>query len=298
MAVLQDFYPSRLSEKPNLAERKDPVIHGDLEQGPLSAEQIESYRQNGYLALPSFFSAAETAEMQAELERVFRQSKGSNIPEVILEPESDEVRSVFAIHRTSPLFNRYARKRRLLEGIMQLLGSDLYVHQSRINFKPGFDGKEFQWHSDFETWHIEDGMPRMRALSCSIALSDNHIYNGALMLIPGSHNQYVSCVGATPEENFKSSLRKQEIGVPDRESLTWLADQGGIDMPTGPAGSIVLFDCNTMHGSSSNISPYARSNLFIVYNSVENALVEPFGGTKPRPEYIAHRRVEKLVPID
>ena len=50
----------------------------------------------------------------------------------------------------------------------QILGSQVYIHQSRVNLKPGFKGKEFYWHSDFETWHIEDGMPRMRALSCSI----------------------------------------------------------------------------------------------------------------------------------
>lgn len=30
-----------------------------------------------------------------------------------------------------------------------------------------------------------------------------------------------------------------------------------------------------MHGSSDNITPYPRSNLFIVYNSVQNALVRP-----------------------
>jgi hypothetical protein len=41
----------------------------------------------------------------------------------------------------------------------QLLGSDVYVHQSRVNFKPGFNGQDFYWHSDFETWHAEDGMP-------------------------------------------------------------------------------------------------------------------------------------------
>ncbi|MFQ5599830.1 MAG: ectoine hydroxylase, partial [Candidatus Krumholzibacteriia bacterium] len=52
---------------------------------------------------------------------------------------------------------------------------------------------------------------------------------------------------------------------------------------------VVFFDCNAMHGSNGNITPYPRSNVFFVYNSVENALVEPFGGLEPRPEYIASR---------
>src|SRR3546814_8501331 len=68
-----------------------------------------------------------------------------------------------------------------------LLGDDVYVHQSRLNYKPGFVGKEFYWHSDFETWHVEDGMPQMRALSMSILLAPNTVLNGPLMIIPGSH---------------------------------------------------------------------------------------------------------------
>jgi ectoine hydroxylase len=50
-----------------------------------------------------------------------------------------------------------------------------------------------------------------------------------------------------------------------------------------------------MHGSNSNISPYPRSNLFFVYNSVENTLNSPKGGLTPRPEYIATR--EDFAPI-
>ena len=132
-------------------------------------------------------------------------------------------------------------------------------------------------------------MPSMRALSCSVALTDNHPFNGPLMIIPGSHKTFVSCVGRTPDDHFKDSLRKQEYGVPDQESLAALAEENGIQMPVGKAGSVLLFDCNVLHGSSSNISPYSRSNVFMVYNSVHNRLQEPFSGQKPRPGYIATR---------
>jgi ectoine hydroxylase len=53
-----------------------------------------------------------------------------------------------------------------------------------------------------------------------------------------------------------------------------------------------------MHGSNGNITPYPRSNVFFVYNSIENRLQDPFCGLKPRPEYIATRqRVETLQPL-
>jgi ectoine hydroxylase len=197
---------------------------------------------------------------------------------------------VFRVHELHPRFGRLARDPRLADAARQILGSDVYMHQSRVNLKPGFTGKEFYWHSDFETWHVEDGMPRMRALSVSLALTDNHPFNGPLMLIPGSHRVYVACVGATPEDHYKHSLKKQEYGVPDPQSLTALATEHGIETPIGPAGSAVFFDCNTMHGSNSNISPFPRSNVFFVYNSLANRVQDPFCGLAPRPEHIATRR--------
>lgn len=287
--AVKDAYPSRVGAKPQILERQDPVVWPNAYSGPLRKEDLNFYEENGYLFKEDFFSPEEVEKLKAELHRTFEACRGSQRPEVVLEPNGDEVRSVFAVHRDNEVFQALS-KHPLVEGaVKQILGSEVYIHQSRINFKPGFKGKEFQWHSDFETWHTEDGMPRMRALSCSIALSDNYPFNGPLMVILGSHKHFVACVGETPDNNFESSLRRQEIGVPDEESLTWLVNQSRIDQPAGKAGSIVFFDCNMMHGSNSNITPYPRSNAFFVFNSVENKLVEPFAAKAPRPDYIATR---------
>ena len=75
-----------------------------------------------------------------------------------------------------------------------------------------------------------------------------------------------------------------------------LAGRFGIDCATGPAGSVVFFDCNTMHGSNGNITPSARSNLFYVYNHVDNAVQPPFCEQKPRPAFVAER--ETFKPLD
>jgi ectoine hydroxylase len=144
-------------------------------------------------------------------------------------------------------------------------------------------------HSDFETWHIEDGMPRMRAVSCVIALTANYEFNGPLLVMPGSHERYVPCVGETPADHYKHSLRKQEYGIPEPQALMKLAEEYGIQSITGEAGSVMFFDCNLMHGSNSNITPYPRINAFFVYNSIENQLELPHGNLSPRPNHIAAR---------
>ena len=70
------------------------------------------------------------------------------------------MRSVFAVHRSSALFASISEDPRLLSLAQNILGDDVYIHQSRLNYKPAFHGREFFWHSDFETWHAEDGMPQ------------------------------------------------------------------------------------------------------------------------------------------
>lgn len=60
--------------------------------------------------------------------------------------------------------------------------------------------------------------------------------------------------------------------------------------PKGPAGSLLLFECNTLHASNENMSPWPRSNLFFVYNSVDNQLEEPFAAPQRRPEFLGARK--------
>jgi ectoine hydroxylase len=293
---VHDVYPSRVYSKPKILPRLDPVVYSAKSvSGPLTSGQLEFYEKNGYLFIENFFAEKEIEIYRKELRRLAEEGKSSGKPEVIIEPESEEVRSVFAVHRDCETFAQLACDRRLVGIAKQILGSDVYIHQSRINFKPGFKGKEFYWHSDFETWHVEDGMPRMRAFSVSIALEDNYIFNGPLMVLPGSHKEFISCVGRTPDNHYKQSLKRQEFGVPDNENMKQWVKKYGIQIPTGKKGSILIFDCNIMHGSNSNITPFPRSNVFLVYNSVENRIVAPFSGQKPRPEYISHREYQPVL---
>lgn len=288
--ALADRYPTRVPALAPMVSRADPVVYGDADSGPLGASQLLFYEDNGYLTLDKLLTAADIQAGQDELARLRASETVKQAPEAVIEPESRELRSVFAVHQSSEVLRRLCTHPKIVAIARQLLGSDVYIHQSRINYKGGYRGKEFYWHSDFETWHAEDGVPAMRMVSCSISLTPNTPYNGPLMIVPGSHQRFVPCVGATPDDHYKDSLRRQELGVPDDGSLLQLVKDFGISAPTGLAGSITFFDCNVMHGSNSNITPLPRSNVFVVFNSVDNQPVAPFAGTQPRPPFIAERK--------
>ncbi len=292
-----DPYPSRLPEERWLPREDKTVWSQWRPDAPLTAQQADQFDRDGFIVLKDLFSEAEVKALVAESAALRGGERKLEAGSVITEPGSDEVRTVFKLPEQSPLFNRLARDRRVAGIASFILGDDVYVHQSRLNYKPGFTGKEFYWHSDFETWHAEDGMPRMRAVSASLLLTDNDALNGPLMLMPGSHKHFIACAGETPEDNHKSSLKKQEVGVPSHEALAKLASEHGITAATGKAGTLVLFDCNTMHGSNGNITPFARSNAFFVFNAMSNQLEEPFGAKKPRPDFLAERGEAKPIEI-
>jgi ectoine hydroxylase len=292
MTSVIDLYPSRVDGEPKITERSDPVLHhpeGSQAPGPASADGLLDFERDGFMVIESLFTAEEMDACLDELTALGRNPVVQQAPETIIEPESNTIRSVFAVHRSSTVFAGLAADQRLVGVARQILGDDVYIHQSRVNLKAALTGQEFFWHSDFETWHVEDGMPRIRSVSASVALTDNTEFNGPLMLIPGSHRWYVSCAGTTPERHYEQSLRRQELGTPDAASLEWLVDRGGIVAPKAKRGSVVFFDCNTMHASGVNLSPVPRSNAFFVYNSVENQVGAPFGCARPRPEHICSR---------
>ncbi len=286
----RDLYPSRCHPYPDNLTRVDPVVHGTWgPDAPLTADQTNFYEDNGYLVLEGFLSDGQLDALQKEKGSLADNQNILQKDIAITEPASGALRSIFQIHEESTLFLDLFRDDQILRIAEYLLNDRVYVHQSRLNYKPAFRGKEFYWHSDFETWHVEDGMPRMRSLSMSITLSENTEFNGPLMIIPGSHKHFIACVGETPEDHYKQSLKKQDYGIPDDGSLSMLVEQGGIVAPKGPPGSLIIFDCNVMHGSNSNITPLPRSNVFVVYNSVTNRLRNPYGVSTPRPEFIAAR---------
>ena len=218
MVLVTDTYQSRVDSETAIVMRQDPIVYSDprveVPYG-LTQHQLKNYQKNGFILLKGLFSEEEAALFLREARNMTVDPRIRSREEAITEPGSDEVRSVFMVHRLNDLCRQVVADVRLVNIARQILGGEVYIHQSRVNLKSGFFGKEFYWHSDFETWHVEDGMPRMRAVSCVVLLTENNEHNGPLLLMPGSHTHYISCVGETPDDHYKQSLKKQEYGIAD-----------------------------------------------------------------------------------
>ncbi len=285
-----DPYASRVGGAQRLVPRSDPVLWGGVDEpGPLSPAQLADFERRGHIVLEDWLDEGTIERCLTELDRLVADPVLAHDERLVREPGSQTIRSVFDVHKLSQIYAALAADERVSGVARQILADDVYIHQSRANLKPALVGHSFSWHSDFETWHVEDGMPAMRAVSCAVALTDNHVWNGPLLLLDGSHHTFVAFAGTTPDDNYRTSLRKQEYGVPDLDTLTRLEANGGIETFAAGAGSVVFFDCNIMHASPNNVSPRSRTNAFFVYNAWSNRLRDPFGTTTSRPEHIADR---------
>ena len=270
----------------------------------LTNEQLESYTRDGFLLLTEYFSPAEIEILLAETSLRFSE----DTPRRILE-KSGAVRSVFGTHQTSEVFRCLSRLARLVEPAREILNSEVYIHQFKINAKVALEGDQWEWHQDFLYWHKEDAMPEPNVLTAAVFLQEMNDFNGPILVIPGIHREGMIDIKAVektlPDNNgghengdnekpWLSTLTADLKYKIDKKILAQLMSKSRIAAVKGPAGSVLLFHGNLFHASSSNISPWDRICVFITYNSVENKLAAI---ENPRPDFIASRDFSPIVPV-
>eukprot|EP00930_Biecheleria_cincta_P057732 TRINITY_DN43614_c0_g1_i1.p1 TRINITY_DN43614_c0_g1~~TRINITY_DN43614_c0_g1_i1.p1 ORF type:complete len:326 (+),score=45.51 TRINITY_DN43614_c0_g1_i1:52-1029(+) len=293
-----DPYASRGNDG-SVVDRPDPVVWStDVSPtGPLTSVEVQHFERHGFVILRRKMSGSKVDAARAVVAGMTSgvATKGSTFDAghrvIVSEPGKDQVvRSIFAAHHGDDALASLAMDKSVATCARQLLADSVYVHQSRVNVMSAFGGSGFWWHTDFETWHAEDGMPRPRALTAVTMLSRNDETNGSLMVMPGSHKRFVRCPGMHGANNWETSVKEQQTyGTPSREALEEVHRSSGLQVITGDPGDVLLFDCNLIHGSAGNISPTARCNVFVVFNADSNRLQAPFYSPSPRPEHFGHR---------
>ncbi len=147
MVLVSDIYQSRTDRESAIIMRQDPVVYPGpytQEEFVLSEHQLRSYRKNGFIQMRGLLPEAEVAELLRQAKSLAVSSGRERRPEAVFEQDGREVRSVFRAHGLNAAFKQLMSDGRLLDVARQILGSDVYIHQSRLNLKPGYAGKAAQ----------------------------------------------------------------------------------------------------------------------------------------------------------
>ena len=253
----------------------------------LDDAQIAEFDDRGYLFFPGLLDGDEVAVLQAEVPDILSRQG----PEVVREKDDQTaVKLAFGSHVYSDPFRCLSTLPRLIEPVRQLLRDDVYLHQSRLNPKPGFgQGGAWDWHQDYPPWHLIDGMPEPECVMASIFIDDCTAVTSPLLVVPGSQRH--GLLDSKLHEDAKG--RGYALHNIDSATMERLAEESGIAPLIGPAGSVAFVHCNVLHGSANNISPWRRAIIYMNYNAVGNACT----GTE-RPWYQNNRDFTPLQPLD
>jgi len=136
-----------------------------------------------------------------------------------------------------------------------LVGPDVVFHHSKLNFKWFDETDSVKWHQDAQFFPHTN----YNVLTIGCYLADTDMNNGPLAVLPGSHNRdlYDQYDG---EGNWTGCLSQDDAEAIDMAEAVYL---------TGPAGSITVHNCRTVHYSPSSKSPRPRPLLLNCYTSAD-----------------------------
>src|SRR3954468_10487283 len=139
----------------------------------LTAEQLSSFHENGFVHGFAVRTPDEMAEIRKEIESILREDGFSGAPTAHR-------------HLDCPLVHQLCAHREVVDRVASILGPDLLLWYSRFFDKqPG--SEPVHWHQDGHFWPIEPDT----CVSAWIAIDRADETNGCLEAIPGSHRALI-----------------------------------------------------------------------------------------------------------
>ncbi len=212
----------------------------------LTEDQIRQFHEEGYLVFEALIQGEKLARYKAVFDALV--ARGRELREEIshwkLEYDGDRNPIPGLLHKVQgvcvvePRVLELAREPAILERVEPLLGSDIDLFGTKFFPKLPNGGTSTHWHQD--NFYFGTGTDRI--VSCGIYLEDADLENGCLKVGPGSHRQGIVAHERDPKTHG---------------SWTQVDESVAVDLVV-PAGTVVLFSANLLHGTSDNHSDRTR----------------------------------------
>lgn len=225
----------------------------------LSADQVSSYREQGYLVVEGLLDAEEVATLRQVTDAFIEGARGLSANNDIYDLEESHtadaprVRRIKVPHRQHAAYAALVRNPRVLAVLRDLLGPDLRLHGTKLNMKAAGYGAAVDWHQDWAFYpHTNDDV-----LAVGLMMDDMAPENGPLLVVPGSHR------GPVYDHHYKGvfsgsfDVRAEGVDLSKAVALT------------GGAGSASFHHVRLVHGSAQNVSNRARRLLLMEYTAAD-----------------------------
>ena len=223
----------------------------------LTPQQIQEYRENGFLVIPDFLDSQELAFWREAVDEAVAKRDKQKLPDRVwvgdMEDDEKYYESVFIQRLNLWMDNEKVRKLMLDERLgkmaTELAGVDgIRIWHDQALYKPPW-GNPTAWHLDTPYWSFTT----KDALSIWVALDDVTQDNGCLYFMPGTHKETTfENPGITADMASIFNFYPQLVG---REAIPAAMKAGSCSFHNGLA----------VHAAGANMTPYRRRAMTCAY---------------------------------
>ena len=227
----------------------------------LTQAQRESYFEKGYVLVENVVPTEWLQRLREVTDEFVERSRSITESDAVwdLEPdhtaENPRLRRLTSPVEQHPAYWEFASESLLADVAADVVGPDVKFHHSKLNFKWAEGGEEVKWHQDVQFWPHTNYSPA----TIGTLLYDCGPEQGPLGGLSGSHNG--------PLFDLYDEDGAWNGALSDTDAATLDLDR--VDYMTGPAGSLTIHNCRTVHGSPPNQSDTGRPLLLYAYSAAD-----------------------------
>ena len=239
----------------------------------LSEAQREAYFEDGYVLLENVVSADWLDRLSEATERVAARARTMTAPDKDIDlepghtPETPRLRRLTQPVELDPVFWEFGSESVIVDIAADVLGPNVKYHHSKLNFKWRGGGEAVKWHQDIPFYPHTNFTP----LAIGVYLDDVGPDQAPVEMIPGSHTGPIFS-HFNADDVWVGAIGDDDVATIDVDTAVTLE---------GPAGSVTVHNCRTVHGSGPNRSDRSRPLLLYAYSAAD---AFPYiAHTHPRP---------------
>ena len=204
----------------------------------LTTEQLDHYKNKGYISPVNALSSSEAKEIRDEIEKIEKDWPGA------LEGINRNY-----VHLLSPIFNKVCLNKNILDAVESIIGKNILICGTTLFVKNPNEKGFVSFHQDAK--YI--GLEPHNWVTVWLAVTDTNEHNGCMRMLPGSHKENLKTHEQKFDENNLLTRGQTITNVPlDKTEPTILK-----------AGQISLHHPLIVHGSGLNQSNDRRIGFVI-----------------------------------
>ncbi len=228
----------------------------------LTQAQREFYFREGYILLEQIIGGEWIGKLRAATEELVERSRKVTRSDAVFDlepahrPDAPRLRRVSSPIEHHPVFWEYCTKSPLGDIVADLVGPDVKFFQSKLNYKWAQGGEEVKWHYDISFWPHTNYSP----LTVGTYIYDCGMDNGPLGVLPRSHEIEPMLSQFDRHGRWTGCIGEEDLAKLELSKAVYL---------TGPAGSLTIHNCRTLHASPKNLSDMGRPLLLYVLSAAD-----------------------------